>query len=110
MNVQGNKGEIVIYQTEDGQTSLEVNLVEDTVWLDTHQMADLFQRDRTVVVRHIRNIYKTGELLPDSTCAKIAQVAKDGKNEWGQVLHCNISHTMKSVSQGKEDVGSKTIY
>jgi len=42
-------------------------------------MANLFQRDRTVVVRHIRNIYKTGELLPDSTCAKIAQVAKDGK-------------------------------
>jgi len=79
MNVQGNKGEIVIYQTEDGQTFLEVSLVEDTVWLDTHQMADLFQRDRTVVVRHIRNIYKTGELLPDSTCAKIAQVAKDGK-------------------------------
>jgi len=42
-------------------------------------MANLFQRDRTVVVRHIRNIYKTGELLPDSTCAKIVQVAKDGK-------------------------------
>ncbi len=41
MNVQGNKGEIVIYQTEDGQTSLEINLVEDTVWLDTHQMANL---------------------------------------------------------------------
>jgi len=79
MNVHQNKGDIVIYQTEDGQTSLEVSLVEDTVWLDTHQMADLFQRDRTVVVRHIRNIYKTGELLTDSTCAKIAQVAKDGK-------------------------------
>ena len=79
MNVQQNKGEIVIYQTGDGQTSLEVSLVEDTVWLDTHQMANLFQRDRTVVVRHIRNIYKTGELLPDSTCAKIAQVAKDAK-------------------------------
>jgi len=79
MNVQQNKGEIIIYQTEDGQTSLEVSLVEDTVWLDTHQMANLFQRDRTVVVRHIRNIYTTGELLPDSTCAKIAQVAKDGK-------------------------------
>ena len=79
MNFQQNKGEIVIYQTEDGQTSLEVNLVEDTIWLDTHQMANLFQRDRTVVVRHIRNIYKTGELSLDSTCAKIAQVAKDGK-------------------------------
>ena len=60
MNVQQNKGEIVIYQTEDGQASLEVSLAEDTVWLDTHQMSDLFQRDRTVVLRHIRNIYNTG--------------------------------------------------
>jgi len=42
LNVQQNKGEIVIYQTGDGQTSLEVSLVEDTVWLDTHQIADLF--------------------------------------------------------------------
>lgn len=79
MNKQINTGEIVIYQTEDGQASLEVNLVEETVWLDTHQMAKLFQRDRTVIVRHVRNIYKTGELLHGSTCAKIAQVAQDGK-------------------------------
>ena len=74
-----SKGEIIIYRAEDGETRLEVSLKEDTVWLDAHQMADLFQRDRTVIVRHIRNIYKTGELVPDATCAKIAQVAKDGK-------------------------------
>ena len=74
-----NTGEIVIYQTEDGQASLEVSLVEETVWLDTHQMAKLFQRDRTVIVRHVKNIYKTNELLQGSTCAKIAQVAQDGK-------------------------------
>ncbi|MCK4390859.1 MAG: virulence protein RhuM/Fic/DOC family protein [Desulfobacterales bacterium] len=74
-----SKGEIIIYRAEDGKTTLEVSLKEDTVWLDAHQMADLFQRDRTVIVRHIRNIYKTGELLLDSTCAKIAQVARDGK-------------------------------
>ncbi|MBW2675760.1 MAG: virulence protein RhuM/Fic/DOC family protein [Deltaproteobacteria bacterium] len=79
MNKQTDTGEIVIYQTEDGQASLEVNLTEDTVWLDAHQMAELFQRDRTVILRHVRNIYKTSELLQDSTCAKIAQVAKDGK-------------------------------
>jgi len=48
MNVQQSKGEIVIYQTEDGQASLEVSLAADTVWLDTHQMANPFQRDRTV--------------------------------------------------------------
>jgi len=70
-----SRGEIIIYRAEDGETRLEVSLKEDTVWLDAHQMADLFQRDRTVIVRHIRNIYKTGELVPDATCAKIAQVA-----------------------------------
>jgi len=76
---EASKGEIIIYRTEDGSTTIEVSLQGDTVWLDAHQMADLFQRDRTVIVRHISNIYKTGELVPDGTCAKIAQVAKDGK-------------------------------
>ena len=75
MNKQIDTGEIVIYQTEDGQTFLEVKLSEDTVWLDIHQMAELFQRDRTVILRHVRNIYKSSELLKDSTCAIIAQVA-----------------------------------
>jgi hypothetical protein len=72
-------GEIVLYKAKDGRTRLDVRLDQDTVWLDAHQMATLFGRDRTVIVRHIRNIYTTKELAPTETCAKIAQVAADGK-------------------------------
>lgn len=72
-------GEIIIYQTEDGQAKLDVRLEKETIWLDAHQMGRLFERDRSVIVKHIRNIYKTGELSPNSTCAKNAQVAADGK-------------------------------
>ena len=73
------KGEIFLYQAPEGGSALEVRLEGETVWLDAHQMATLFGRDRTVIVRHIRNIYKTEELAPESTCAKNAQVAADGK-------------------------------
>lgn len=76
---QNNKGEVVIYKSKDGKASLEVKLREETVWLDAHQIASLFQVDRTGVVRHIHNIYRSRELDKRSTCAKIAQVAKDGK-------------------------------
>jgi hypothetical protein len=74
-----NENEIIIYTTEDGQETFEVNLKEETVWLDAHQLARLFERDRSVIVKHINNIYKTKELDKKSTCAKIEQVAKDGK-------------------------------
>lgn len=74
-----NYGEIILYLTEDGQTAIDVKFDKETIWLDAHQMASLFQRDRSVIVRHIKNTYKTGELQPESTCAKNAQVAKDGK-------------------------------
>ena len=73
------KGEIVIYKTKDGKARLEVNLREETVWLDAHQIAKLFGVDRTGIVKHIANVYKSGELDRKSTCAKIAQVAEDGK-------------------------------
>ena len=71
--------DILIYKTDDGSAQIKVNLDTDTIWLDSHQMAHLFGRDRTVIVRHIRNIYKTEELERETTCAKNAQVAKDGK-------------------------------
>jgi len=74
-----NKGEIVIYQTAKKKVELRVRLEKETIWLDAHQMAQVFSIDRTVVVKHIRNIYKTGELPETATCAKIAQVAADGK-------------------------------
>ncbi|OJX58014.1 virulence protein RhuM/Fic/DOC family protein [Dysgonomonas sp. 37-18] len=76
-----NKGEIIIYQTPDGNTQLDVKLDNETVWLDQYQMAQLFKTDRTSIVRHINNIYKTKELDKDSTCAKIAQVQIEGNRE-----------------------------
>lgn len=75
------KGEIIIYQTPDGNTQLDVKLDNETVWLDQYQMAELFKTDRTSIVRHINNIYKTKELDKDSTCAKIAQVQIEGNRE-----------------------------
>ena len=70
---------IIIYQTEDGQTQIDVRLENETVWLTQAQMAELFQTDRTSIVRHINNIYKVEELDRESTCAKIAQVQIEGK-------------------------------
>lgn len=70
-------GEIILYQAEEN-VQLEVRLENETVWLTQQQMADLFQTDRTSIVRHINNIYKTAELDQISTCAKIAQVRKEG--------------------------------
>lgn len=69
----------IIYQTEDGQTQIDVRLESDTVWLTQTQMAELFETDRTSIVRHINNIYKVEELDRESTCAKIAQVQVEGK-------------------------------
>ncbi len=70
--------QIFIYQTEDGQTQVDVRMENDTVWLTQAQMAELFQTDRTSIVRHINNIYKVEELDRESTCAKIAQVQMEG--------------------------------
>ena len=70
---------IIIYQTEDGQTQIDVRLENETVWLTQAQMAELFETDRTSIVRHINNIDKVEELDRESTCAKIAQVQIEGK-------------------------------
>ena len=74
-----NYGEIVIYQTEDGLSKLEVNLKNETVWLSIDQMAELFQRDRSVIGKHVRNIFKEGELKKEAVWAKFAYTASDGK-------------------------------
>ena len=70
--------QIIIYQTEDGQTQVDVRMENETVWLTQAQMAELFHTDRTSIVRHINNIYKVEELDRESTCAKIAQVQVEG--------------------------------
>ena len=63
-----DENKIVIYQVEDGQTRIDVRLENDTVWLTQAQMAELFQTDRTTIVRHINNIYRAEELERAATC------------------------------------------
>ena len=73
--------QIELYQTADGQTVLEVRFDGDTFWLNQYQLADLFQTDRTSILKHLQNIYSTKELYEEATCAKFAQVRKEGKRE-----------------------------
>lgn len=73
------KGEVLLYRTPDGGSTFEVKLQDETVWLTQKQMASLFQTERSVVTKHIRNILKTQELQADSVCANFAHTAEDGK-------------------------------
>lgn len=73
-----NNSAIEIFKSDDGKTEVQVVLENDTVWLNQYQIEELFQTNRTSVNRHILNIYKSKELQEDSTCAKIAQVQKEG--------------------------------
>ena len=76
-----NKGEILIYKTEDGLTKIDVTLEDETVWLSLDQMAELFQRDKSTVSRHIKNIFKEGELEKNETVAKFATVQVEGDRQ-----------------------------
>ena len=77
-----DNNQIIIYQTEDGQTKVDVRMENDTVWLTQAQMADLFQKDRTVIGRHINNVFKEGELNKEEVCAKFAHTTRHGAMEW----------------------------
>ena len=70
---------LLMYTTEDGLTKIEATFINDTVWLSIEQMAELFQRDRSVIGKHIRNVFKEGELKKESVWAKFAHTADDGK-------------------------------
>lgn len=73
------KADMIIYTTEDGLTKVETTFDGDTVWLSIDQMAELFQRDKSTISRHIKNIFTKGELQRDSVVAKFATTATDGK-------------------------------
>ena len=71
--------DLIMYTTDDGITKVEATFDGDTVWLSIDQMAELFQRDKSVIVKHVRNIFKEGELQKESVWAKFAYTATDGK-------------------------------
>ena len=70
---------ILMYTTEDGITKIEVTFDHDTVWLSIDQMAELFQRDKSVIGKHVRNIFKERELVKEAVWAKFAYTASDSK-------------------------------
>jgi prophage maintenance system killer protein len=74
-----NKGEIIIYKPAKGEVELKVRLENETVWLSLNQIANLFERDKSVISRHLRNIFKEEELIKKSVVAKNAITAADGK-------------------------------
>lgn len=81
-----NYGEILIYQSEDGLTNIEVKMQDETVWLSQQQMADLFQTSRTNIVEHIKHIYAEDELDEVSTCRKFRQVRTEGNRKVSREL------------------------
>lgn len=89
-----DKGEIIIYQTQDGTTQLDVRLDGETVWITQDQMAELFQRDRTAIGRHLSNILSEGELDRNVVCANFAHTtlhgAIEGKTQTRELTYYNL--------------------
>lgn len=93
-----NKGEIIIYQTQDGLTKIEVQLQNDSVWLTKNQMAELFQRDRSVISKHIKNAFEEGELDEKSNVQKM-HVAHSDKpvNFYSIDVIISVGYRVKSL-------------
>ncbi|HBG42807.1 MAG TPA: cell filamentation protein Fic [Porphyromonadaceae bacterium] len=80
------KGEIIIYQSENGTTKIEVRLEDENVWLSQQQMAELYQTSRTNVVEHIKHIFEEGELNVETTCRNFRQVRTEGNRNVGREI------------------------
>ena len=96
-----NNTELIIYQTEDGQTKIDVHMENETVWLSLDQMADLFQRDKSTISRHIKNIFEEGELTREAVVANFATTAADGKtyhvNYYNLDVIISVGYRVKSL-------------
>lgn len=91
MNNCPPESSLILYQTEDGQTRIEVCLLDETVWLTQAQMCELFDKDKRTVSEHIQNIFKEGELRADSTVRKFRTVQMEGSREVArQIDHYNL--------------------
>ena len=94
MNMTEDKGQILLYQTPDGESRIEVRLQDETVWLSLDQMAELFQRNKSTISRHIKNVFEEGELEKDVVVAKFATTTQhgaiEGKTQTHEVDYYNL--------------------
>ena len=88
MGKNQNESQIILYQTEDGQTRLQVKMENETVWLTQDQMAELFAKGRSTITEHIQNVFKEGELDEKSVCREFRRTGSDGKEY--VVKHYNL--------------------
>ena len=100
-----DRGEIIIYQTPDGATNLDVRLADETIWLTQAQMVMLFGRDQSVISKHISNIFKESELEKNLVYAKFAYTATDGKSY--DVEHYNLDVIISVGYRVKSQRGTK---
>lgn len=112
MNKDNNQGEIVIYQTDDGDTKIDVRFVDETVWLTQAQLCELYQTSKSNVSEHIKNIFEEGELEEDSTVRKFRTVQNEGERiVTREQLHYNLDmiislgYRIKSISYLSEISG-----
>lgn len=103
--IDKNKGEILIYKTDDGNTKIDVIMVDGTVWLSQAQLCELYQSSKSNISEHIKNIFIDGELQADSVVRKFRTTAKDGKNY--NVLHYNLDMIISLGYKVKSKVGTK---
>ena len=99
-------GDILIYQTDDGQTRLEVLIGDDTVWLSLNQISDLFDRDKSVISRHIKNIFDEQELEPNSVVANFATTAQTARFTKSSISTLTSSLASDTVSNPYEEPSS----
>jgi hypothetical protein len=104
-STDASRGEIVLYQAADGGVQLDVRLEQETLWLNLNQMAELFDRDKSVISRHLRNVFHRKELERDSVVAKNATTAADGKTYDVEYYNldqgCTDSFSSESSSSSK---------
>ena len=91
--------EFLLYETEDGNTRIDVRMLGETVWLSLTEMANLFGRDKSVISRHIKNVFDEGELVADSVVANFATTAADG-NKY-QVTNYNLDVIISASPAGR---------
>lgn len=98
---QEENNQIIIYNTQDGQTKIEVRVKGETVWLSQKQMAELFDKDRKTITEHILNVFKEGELQENSVCRKFQHTAEDGKkydvNFYNLDVVISVGYRVKSL-------------
>ena len=96
-NTNDSTGNLLLYQTEDGQAKIEVTLANDTVWLTADQMAELFQRNKSTISRHIKNVFESGELKPDMVVAFFATTTQHGAIKGKTQTHTTAFYNLDMI-------------